>query len=286
MSSATTVTPTAGLQAATSTERRDDAHRVTFPRALRSEWIKLVSLRSSWITFAASVVAIVGLGALFCYVTNTHWGHMRPQELARFEPISRSLAGVNLAQLAIGVLGVLVVTGEYATGMIRSSLMAVPRRLPVLGAKLLVFGACTFVLALVSAFVAFVIGQQLLGNHPGHPHASLSSPEAVRSIIGVALYLTVVGAFAVGLGFVLRSTAGGIATLVALLLVLPGVANLLPDTWQPHVVPYLPSNAGAGIFAVHPDPGMLSTWNGFAVFCAWALAALVLGGFVLRRRDA
>jgi hypothetical protein len=108
----------------------------------------------------------------------------------------------------------------------------------------------------------------------------------VRVIFGVALYLTVVGALAVGLGFVLRSTAGGIATLVGLLLVLPGIAQLLPDTWQPHVLPYLPSNAGAGVFAVHPDPGMLSTWNGFAVFCAWAVAALVLGAVVLRRRDA
>jgi ABC-2 type transport system permease protein len=96
----------------------------------------------------------------------------------------------------------------------------------------------------------------------------------------------VVAALAVGLGFGLRSTAGGIAALVALLLVLPGIARLLPDTWQTHVVPYLPSNAGGGVFAVRPDPGMLGTWSGFAVFCLWAAVALVLGAVVLNRRDA
>ncbi|MCU1615101.1 MAG: transporter permease [Frankiales bacterium] len=277
----TLTAPTAGA-AAPRSAAPVDGQRVTFLRTTKAEWIKLVSLRSSWITFAAAVVAIIGLGALVSYVTNTHWAHMNPQEQAHFDPVSRSLGGVELAQLAIGVLGVLVVTGEYATGMIRSSLMAVPRRLPVLGAKLLVFSACTFVLSLVSAFVAFLLGQQLLGTHG----TTLSAPHVLRAVIGVALYLTVVGALAVGLGFVLRSTAGGIATFVGLLLVLPGVGRLLPDTWQPHVLPYLPSNAGAGVFAVQPDTGMLSTWTGYAVFCAWALAALVLGAVVLKRRDA
>ena len=279
--SAVTASP-AGAATQRPEPARDSGQRVTFPRAVRSEWIKLVSLRSSWITFAAAVVAIVGLGALVSYVTKTHWSHMDPGERAAFDPVARSLGGVELAQLAIGVLGVLVVTGEYATGMVRASLMAVPKRLPVLGAKLVVFAVCTFVLALVSAFVAFLLGQQLLGVHG----TTLSAPHAVRAVIGVALYLTVVAALAVGLGFVLRSTAGGIAALVALLLVLPGIARLLPDTWQTHVVPYLPSNAGSGVFAVRSDPGMLGTWPGFAVFCLWAAVALVLGAVVLKRRDA
>jgi ABC-type transport system involved in multi-copper enzyme maturation permease subunit len=273
---------TAPTGAATPAARRGPGERVTFPRVVRAEWVKLVSLRSSWITVTAAVVAVVALGALVSYVTNTHWDHMNPRERAGFDPVARSLGGVELAQLAIGVLGVLVVTGEYATGMIRSSLMAVPRRLPVLGAKLLVFAACTFVLMTVSAFAAFLLGQQLLGPHG----TTLGAPHALRAVIGVALYLTVVAALAVGLGFVLRSTAGGIATLVGLLLVLPGVGRLLPDTWQPHVLPYLPSNAGASVYAVTPEPGMLGTWTGFAVFCAWAAAALVLGAVVLRRRDA
>jgi ABC-type transport system involved in multi-copper enzyme maturation permease subunit len=277
----TTLTTSSAVAPATSATRREQ-ERVTFPRAVKSEWIKLVSLRSSWITFAAAVVAIVGLGALVSYVTNTHWSHMRPEEQLNFDPVGRSLGGVELAQLAIGVLGVLVVTGEYATGMIRSSLMSVPRRWPVLGAKLVVFAACAFVLSIVSAFAAFLLGQQLLGTHG----TTLGAPHVLRAVIGVALYLTVVGALAVGLGFILRSTAGGNATLVGLLLVLPGVAQLLPDTWQPHILPYLPSNAGASVWAVQPEPGMLSAWTGFAVFCAWAVAAVLLGAFVLKRRDA
>jgi hypothetical protein len=275
-----TVSTAPARQPATAPDRAGE--RVTLPRVVRSEWIKLVSLRSSWITFAAGVIAIIGLGALVSYVTNTHWSHMRPEERLGFDPVGRSLGGVNLAQLAFGVLGVLVVTGEYATGMVRSSLMAVPRRLPVLGAKLVVFSVCTFVLSIVSAFVAFLLGQHLLGTHG----TTLGAPHVLRAVIGAALYLTVVGALAIGLGFIVRSTAGGITALVALLLVLPGVAQLLPDTWQPHIVPYLPGNAGGSVWAVHPDPGMLGPWAGFGVFCAWAVAALVGGAIVLKRRDA
>ena len=152
--STATAPATTGAPAGAGVENRD-AHRVTFPRAVRSEWIKLVSLRSSWITFAAAVVAIVGLGALISYVTSSHWAHMPPQEQARFQPVARSLGGVDLAQLAVGVLGVLVVTGEYATGMIRSSLMAAPKRLPVLWAKIGVFASVSFVLMLVSTFISF-----------------------------------------------------------------------------------------------------------------------------------
>jgi ABC-2 type transport system permease protein len=255
---------------------------VTPGRVVRAEWIKLFSLRSSWITLAAAVVAVVGIGTLISYVTNTHWSHIPPEEAASFDPVGQSLGGVMLAQLVIGVLGALVITGEYATGMIRASLMAVPRRLPVLVAKVVVFASVTFVLMLASAFVAFLAGQAALGSHG----TTLSAPHAVRAIVGVALYLTVVALLAIGLGFALRNTAGSIATLFGLLLVLPGLGRLLPVTWQPHVLPYLPSNAGASVYEVHPESGMLGTWAGFGVFCAWAAAALLLGAFLLRRRDA
>jgi ABC-type transport system involved in multi-copper enzyme maturation permease subunit len=256
--------------------------RVTPLRAARSEWIKLISLRSSWITFAAAVVAVIGLGVLISFITNSHWSEMRPEELQHFEPVSRSLGGINLAQLAIGVLGVLVVTGEYSTGMIRSSLMAVPRRLPVLTGKAVVFATATFVLMIVSAFAAFLLGQSALGSHG----TTLSAPHALRAVIGVALYLTVIALFAVGIGFIVRNTAGGIATLFGILLVAPGLGQLLPSSWQPHVLPYLPLNAGAGVYSVQTEPGMLSTWTGFGVLCIWAAAALLIGAVMLRRRDA
>ncbi|MDQ1662217.1 MAG: type transport system permease protein, partial [Blastococcus sp.] len=134
----------------TATPSRSAQERVTPVRAAKSEWIKLISLRSSWITFAAAVVAVIGLGVLISFVTNSHFAEMRAEERLNFDPVARSLGGINLAQLAIGVLGVLVVTGEYSTGMIRSSLMAVPRRLPVLAGKAVVFATATFVLMIVS----------------------------------------------------------------------------------------------------------------------------------------
>jgi ABC-type transport system involved in multi-copper enzyme maturation permease subunit len=270
------------MSAPTATLSRPTRERVTPVRAAKSEWIKLISLRSSWITFAASVVAVIGLGVLISYVTNSHWSEMRPEERLRFDPVGLSLAGINLAQLAIGVLGVLVVTGEYSTGMIRSSLMSVPRRLPVLAGKAVVFAAATFVLMLVSAFVAFLLGQQVLGAHG----TTLGAPHALRAVIGVSLYLTVIALFAVGIGFIVRNTAGGIATLFGLLLVAPGLGQLLPASWQPHILPYLPARAGAAVYSAHTDPGMLSTWTGFLVLCIWAAVALVGGAFLLRRRDA
>ena len=277
----TTATATA-TPATTSEADAVRRERVTFPRVVNSERIKLFSLRSSWITLAVAVIAVIGLGALFSAVTSSHWSELRPEERLTFDPVGVSLRGVMLAQLVIGVLGALVITGEYATGMIRSSLMAVPRRVPVLVAKAVVFAGVTFVLMLVSAFIAFFVGQAALGSHG----TTLAAGHALRPIVGVALYLTVVALFALGLGFVLRNTAATIATVFALLLVVPGLAELLPTSWQPHVLPYLPSNAGASVFQLHPDTGMLSTWTGFAVFCAWAAAALVAGLVVLKKRDA
>jgi hypothetical protein len=270
------------MSAQTATPSRLPRQRVTPVRAAKSEWIKLLSLRSSWITFAAAVVAVIGLGVLISYITNGHWTEMRAEERQQFEPVARSLAGIDLAQLAIGVLGVLVVTGEYSTGMIRSSLMAVPRRLPVLAGKAVVFATATFVLMIASAFVAFLLGQAALGSHG----TTLSAPHALRAVIGAALYLMLIALFAVGIGFIVRSTAGGIATLFGLLLVAPGLGRLLPASWQPHVLPYLPLNAGAGVYSVNTEPGMLSTWTGFGVLCIWAAVALVGGAVLLRRRDA
>lgn len=257
-------------------------YRVTQARVVASEWLKLRSLRSSWFTLGVAVVGLVGLGALVSYVTETHWNQMGTFERLTFDPTNRSLTGVFLAQLAVGVLGVLVVSGEYATGMIRATFSAVPRRLPVLWAKLLVFSGVTLVLMLVAAFVAFLGGQQLLTTHG----TTLSAPHVLRAVLGVALYLTVVGILGVALGFIVRSTAGGIASLVGLLLVLPTIGRVLPSDWQQNVIPYLPSNAGGALFSLKPDPGTLAPWTGFGVMCLWAVVAVAAAALLVRRRDA
>ena len=178
---------------------------------------------------------MVALGWIFGWATNANWSELSPDEQASFSPIDATLAGYHLAQLAIGVLGVLLVTGEYATGMIRATFGAVPRRLPVLWAKATLYTGVTFVLMLGAAVAAFVGGQQLLGTHG----TTLSADGAVRAIVGVAGYLALIGVFSVALGFIIRSTAGGVATLFGLLLVLPTLGLLLPVqlAGQPPAVP-------------------------------------------------
>jgi hypothetical protein len=255
---------------------------VTQLRVLASEWIKMRSLRSTRLTLLAAVVFMVVLAWLIGWATNDHWSQMQPDERAQFNPIDRSLAGVNLAQLAIGVLGVLLVTGEYATGMIRATFAAAPRRLPVIWAKAGLYAAVTLVLMLVSAFFAFLIGQHFLATHG----TTLGAPHAWRAILGVAGYLTLVGTLAVAFGFMIRSTAGGIATLFGLLLVVPGIGQLLPASWQTHTLPYLPSNAGSAFYSANPDPSALSPGTGFVVLCLWAIAALAGAAIIVRRRDA
>jgi ABC-2 type transport system permease protein len=255
---------------------------VTWRRVAASEWVKLRSLRSSWLTMGIAVAALVGIAVVGGILTNQDWSHMRPQRRANFQPIDASLTGVAFAQLAIGVLGVLFISGEYGTGMIRSTLGAVPRRLPVLWAKLAVFGAVSLVLMEISAFLAFFLGQAALGSHG----TSISAPGALRAVIGTGLYLTGVGLLGVALGFLIRITAGGIAALVGLLLLLPGIMNILPQSWQDTVTPYLPSSAGGAVYQIRVDPGTLTPWTGFGVFCLYVVVAIVVAAFFLRRRDA
>jgi ABC-2 type transport system permease protein len=272
----------AGVRGPESTTSAVQVLPVTQWRVLVSEWIKLRSLRSTALTLLAAVVAMIALAWLVGWATNAHWNTMQPDERAGFNPIDRSLAGVNLAQLAIGVLGVLLITGEYATGMIRATFAAVPRRLPVLWAKAALYAVVTFTLMLVSAFLAFLVGQHFLASHG----TTLSAPHAWRAILGVAVYLTLIGMLAVAFGFLIRSTAGAIATLFGLLLVLPGVGQLLPASWQAHTLPYLPSNAGSSMFSVRVDPTALSPGTGLLVVCIWVAVALALAAVVVRSRDA
>ena len=256
--------------------------RVTGARVVHSEWIKLRSLRSTALTLLAAVITMIAMGWIFGWATDAYWADMRPDEQASFSPIDATLAGYNLAQLAVGVLGVLLVTGEYATGMIRATFGTVPKRLPVLWAKALLYAGVTFTLMLLAALVAFLGGQQLLGTHG----TTLSAAGAVRAIIGVAGYLTLIGVFAVAVGFIIRSTAGGVAFLFGLLLVLPTLGLLLPASWKQHILPYLPSNAGGSMFNTHTTTGALSATTSLLVLLAWVAGSLTVAALLLKRRDA
>jgi ABC-2 type transport system permease protein len=255
---------------------------VTQARAVSSEWIKLRSLRSTVYTLVASVGITVGLSVLFCWLSVARLSHTGGR--LDTDPITLSLRGALLAQLAIGVLGVLLITGEYSTGMIRATVAAVPRRLPVLWAKLGLFAVVATVTSVVAALVAFLSGQAILSTK--NVGASLSDPGALRAVLGAGLYLAVVGLLGMALGFIIRNTAGAITTLFAILLVLPVLGEVLPADWVGHVVPYLPSDAGQAIMRIGADPNSLAPWTGFGLFVGYTAVAVVVAAVLLRRRDA
>jgi len=257
---------------------------VTAARVVRSEWVKLRTLRSTWLTMALAVLAVPGIGIAIAWSTANDWPNMRARHREHFNPLADPLSGFNLAQLAIGVLGVLLTAGEYSAGMIRATFAAVPRRVPVLWAKLGVFTTLTLVTMLPIAIFTFFASQRFLATQ--HIQTTWSTPGVARSVIGVGLYLTVAAALAIGLGAIIRNVAGGIGAFVGVILVLPVVASALPQTWGDRLNKWLPSNAGQALMSVTSDNTTLSPWRGFLVFGLWAVGALVVAAVLLRRRDA
>lgn len=259
---------------------------MTGRRVLRSEWAKLWSLRSTWITLGLGLLFLVGFGVIAAarYKSSVTSGRQLDPDFADATAVSLSLFGVVLAQLALGVLGVLVTAGEYSTGMIRSTLAAVPRRLPVLWSKAAVFGLVALVLGAVGAFVAFLIDGGILSGTQAA--LTMSDGGVVRSLLGAAVYLGLVGVIGAALGSLLRSVAGGISVLVAALMILPGLISLLPASWHNAVQPYLPSVAGESMFSLHHGAHTLSPGAGLLVFLAWTALALAAAAWRLVRSDA
>ena len=259
----------------------------TRPLALdvaRSEWTKLRSVRSTYWTFAAAIASMMGIGAIFALIFANQYSGLSVAEKATFNPTSVSLNGYLFAQLAIGVLGAIVVTSEYATGMIRTTFAAVPNRRLVLAVKAGVFAAITAVVGVVSSFGAFFIGQAILSGNT--PHASIGDPGVLRSVVGAGLYLAVLGVLAVGIGVLIRRTAGAVAAVVGIFLVLPIVVAAI-GTPAGTVSKYLPSAAGQAIFhTAAPGQHSLSPWLGFAIFVGYAIATLAVAATLLMRRDA
>jgi ABC-2 type transport system permease protein len=270
------------------THTRAHGGRVTQARVTLSEWTKLRTLRSTRYALLAGVAMTIGFAIIPALVNASRWSHMSLLDKAGFNPLQTSLIGVTVAQLAIGVLGVLVISGEYSTGMIRSTFSAVPKRLPVLWAKGGVFGVVTLVLTLPATLIAFFAAQAILRGHTfnGHDIAlSFSNPGVARAVIGGALYLTLVGLFGLGLGAILRNTAGGISALAAILFVLPPLMNVLPSSWNHAISPYLPSNAGSAIMQTGNPAHTLSPWTGLVLFAAYTAIAIAIAAVRLRRRD-
>jgi ABC-2 type transport system permease protein len=271
------------LAASRESASRESVGRLTQRRVALSEWTKLRSVRSTRWSLLATLLLIIGIGILACVVFESRWAHLSPDDRRHFHPLRANLAGVNFAQLAIGVLGVLVITAEYSTGMIRATFSAVPKRLPVLWGKAIVFGAVAFVVSLPAIFIVFFVGQAILTGQ--HINIGITHPGVIRALFGAPLYLTVMGLFGLGLGAIVRNTAAGISLLAGIVFVLPPIIGLLPSSVANSIDPYLPSNAGGAIWTITPDPNTLAPWAGLAVFAAYAAASIAIAAVLLNRRD-
>jgi ABC-type transport system involved in multi-copper enzyme maturation permease subunit len=268
----------------TALPRLERVGRVTQLRVVRSEWTKLSSVRSTKWTLGVATLLLIGLPCLVAAVTASHWNSMSPHDQADRHPLDILTSGVFAAQLAIAVLAVLAITAEYSTGMIRASFTAVPKRLPVLWGKLIVFSGVTLVLSAVGVLIAFWASQTILHAQPTL-QISLSDPGIGRTVLGMIFYLPLIGIFAMGLGAIVRNTAAGISSFAAIFFVIPPLLLLLPSSWRDPIEPYLPGNAAQAIGTLSNDSHTLNPGPGLIVFLAYCLLVVGVAAVLLRRRD-
>jgi ABC-2 type transport system permease protein len=254
-----------------------------FGDSLASEWTKLRTVRSTFWSLLTAIVLGIGLSALIAAANAHAYSTLSAHDKLSFDPTALSTAGLFFSQLAIGVIAILAITSEYSSGTIRTTLSAVPQRGYVLAAKSLLLAVVAVVVTTAIAFAAFFIGQAIFSGH--HLNVSLSDPGVLRAVLGTALYMGALALFALGLGTVIRHTAGAITALVGIVFVLPAVTQALPDTWKHDLARYLPANAGGAITSVYHDSTSLGPWTGYFVFLLWVALAIGSAWYVLRRRD-
>jgi ABC-2 type transport system permease protein len=265
------------------------AYRASTTGALRSELTKLRSVRSTYWTLFLLVLAGIAWAIANCAGEASHWPQTPPQDRMGFDPTQASIVGLALlGQLVIVVLGALTITSEYSTGMIRTSLAVFPGRRTLYASKAAVLTAVTLVIAIVTSFVSFFIGQYLLRGT--HAAATLSQPNVLRAVVGCALYVVLSGLLAFGIGAIVRSTAGAMTAAFGLLFLLPQLAKALPSSWYADVVRWLPGGdvvvAITGTQTANNNPHLFSAWGEFAVFGAYTAILLIVGGLLFSRRDA
>jgi ABC-type transport system involved in multi-copper enzyme maturation permease subunit len=258
-----------------------------FGRLIVAEWTKLRTVRSTVWSFVILAILVIGLAALISFLTVHNWSSASADDKAQAvqDPVARILGpGLYFGQLAICVLGVLIATSEYSTGMIRSTVLASPHRLRMMAAKCIVFTILVLAVGEALSFASYAIGKSLLSSKV---QTSLSDQYVTRAVVGMGLYLAVLGLFALAIGQLIRHTAGAITTVIGLVLIIVPVSQLLPGNIGKHVSAYLPTNAGEQILAVHPqNQQLLSAWEGFGVFGIWTAVLLALAAWLLVRRDA
>jgi ABC-2 type transport system permease protein len=270
-----------------STLPSSEGRRVRVPSVLAAEWIKIRSVRSTgWSVFAMTLITL-GVAIIAGVTVTNQWNTFSLPDKLTFDPTGLSLRGLLFSQLVIGVLGALVITGEYGTVTIRATFSAVPHRPLVLAAKAAVFAAIALVVGEVLSFGAFLVGQSLLSSPA--PHASLSQPGVLTAVVGGGLLIPVFGLFALGLGAIVRHTAGAITAYVGAILVVPLILEALPSSISRPVIKFMPfsiTNAMTSVRHSFDFGPTFSPWTGFAIMCAYAAVALLIGGWLMVRRDA
>ena len=253
-----------------------------FRTVAQMEWLKLRSVRSTWWTLLVFAAGMIGLSILV--MTHQHWATMSAADRASFDPTNDSYAGLAIGQLALGVLGVLAVTGEFSSGMIRATFAAAPRRPLVLAAKAAIVAAVTVAAGEILAFVAFGVGELVLKSPA--PHASLGQPGVLRAVLMAGAYPALIALIGLGLGALIRHTAGAISAVVGVLFVLPLILVPLGTSIQNAAGKFLPMMiAENSLTAVKPVPHSLSPGLGLGLLCLYAVAALAAGSWALARRD-
>jgi hypothetical protein len=278
----------------TPSTRMHGSTKLSFAHLVRSEWIKLRSIRSTFWCYAILVVLTIGMAALIGANTNSG-GQDLPTDIANGTFVNANAVGVLLSSLVVGVLGVLIITGEYGTGQVRSTFTADPRRTGVILAKATVLAVTTFVVSVVATWIGVLISLPLLAGNGVEPE--LGDPSVFLPILGSSVFLTLLALLAYGIGLLVRSSAGGIAITLGLLLVVPGVlalmSGLMKVDWPMDIAAFLPDSAGGQLYAYSYDGAStvansgikLNGWGGFGVLAA---EVLVVGGLALtlaRRRD-
>ena len=251
---------------------------------LASEWIKLRSVRSTYLVLLLAAAAAVIVGYLVSHADATRWPTMPPAQKAAFDPVSDPFSGLGLAQLAFGALGVLAISSEYTTGLIRTTVASVPRRRAVIAAKAAVVGAVSLLAGELVAFATFFTGQQALSAQ--HLNVTLAHPGALRGVLAAGFYLAVMAWLGLGLGAVIRHTAGAITAMTGVVFLLPTIVGALPAPWNTDIGRFTVNLAAQQTIYQHPHPGYFPAGPSFLIVAGYAAAAIAAAAFMITRRDA
>ena len=270
---------------APATVQFDDRHtHTTLWHVIRSEWTKFWSVRSTAWTLLVLVIATIGFSVLASWGNASSLSTMDAHQRATLDVVNLSLAGIGLGQLALAVLGALLITTEYSTGGVKATFTAVPNRTKVLTAKAIILAIVSLIVGMITSFVAFFAAMPFWNHY--HLGESLGDPHVLRAVIGGGLYLFASAMFGLALGTIIRHTAGAITASVALLLVVAPLLNLLPGTWGHDIYKFFTSNAGGQIATTVQNPKLLTPWDGYITMTVWWVVPLIIGAYLLKRRDA